>query len=72
MTERSDAARASDGPAPSDAESIVFVADECLKLVAADFGGQLDWSLASLDELDRVCASLIAKGPLTGERLELW
>src|SRR5208282_2264544 len=31
-----------------------------------------DWSIASLGELDDVCATLTADGPLGGQRLELW
>jgi hypothetical protein len=54
----------SDGLAP--------IAAECVSLVAAEFGRTLDGELDSLAELDDVCAQLLADGPLTGERLELW
>jgi hypothetical protein len=48
------------------------IATECVALVARQFGRDLDWSLASLDELDAVCADLLADGPLSDERLDLW
>src|SRR5260370_23632317 len=48
------------------------MAAECVPPVARQFGRHLDWSLASLDELDAVCADLLADGPLDGGRLELW
>lgn len=41
-------------------------------LVARQFGRRPDWSLASLDELDAVCAELLADGPLHAQRLDLW
>lgn len=48
------------------------IATECIALVARQFGRNLDWSLASLDELDAVCADLLADGPLNDQRLDLW
>jgi hypothetical protein len=48
------------------------VAGECVGLVSNQFGVTLDWSLESLTALDAVCASLLADGPLTGPRLDLW
>ena len=48
------------------------IATECVDLVARQFGRQLDWSLASLDELDAVCVDLLADGPLNAQRLDLW
>ena len=48
------------------------IAAECVALVAGQFGRHLDWSLASLDELDAVCADLVADGPLSAQRLDLW
>jgi hypothetical protein len=48
------------------------VAMECVGLVAAQFGRDLDWSLISLGELDAVCAELLSEGPLDGQRLDLW
>jgi len=55
-----------------DAETMRGVAAECVNLVGEQFGRQLDWSIASLGELDEVCAELTADGPLTGQRFELW
>lgn len=55
-----------------DAETMRGVAAECVNLVSEQFGRQLDWSIASLGELDEVCAELTADGPLAGQRLELW
>ncbi|WP_394619947.1 hypothetical protein JNUCC0626_12840 [Lentzea sp. JNUCC 0626] len=54
------------------ADSLREVASQCVGLVAAQFGRDLDWSLASLDELDAVCAELLSDGPLDGQRLDLW
>jgi hypothetical protein len=48
------------------------LADQCVDLVAEQFGRQLDWSPESLSTLDEVCAELLADGPLTDERLDLW
>jgi hypothetical protein len=48
------------------------IAAECVALVRDQFGQDLDWSMASLARLDQVCMSLLAEGPLAGERLELW
>lgn len=48
------------------------MAAECVTLVREQFGQDLDWSMASLALLDQVCVSLLAEGPLAGERLELW
>jgi hypothetical protein len=48
------------------------LAAECVDLVARQFGRHLDGSLASLEELDTVCADLLANGPLNTERLDLW
>jgi hypothetical protein len=55
-----------------EAETMRGVAAECVNLVGEQFGKQLDWSIASLGELDEVCAELTADGPLAGQRLELW
>jgi hypothetical protein len=55
-----------------DPDALRRIAGECVTLVAADFGRRLDWSLGSLAELDLVCASLLAEGPLEEQRLELW
>jgi hypothetical protein len=48
------------------------VATKCVTLVATQFGRHLDWSLDSLDELDAVCAELLADGPLEEQRQDLW
>jgi hypothetical protein len=48
------------------------VATECVGLVATRFGRDLDWSVASLGELDEVCAELLSEGPLDGPRFDLW
>jgi hypothetical protein len=48
------------------------IAAECVALVASQFGRNLDWSLASLEELDAVCSDLLADSPLSGQRLDLW
>ncbi len=56
----------------ADQEGLRELAAQCMALVAADFGRHLDWSVASLSELDEVCAELLADGPLQGERLDLW
>jgi hypothetical protein len=53
-------------------ETMRGVAGECVKLVGEQYCRQLDWSIASLGELDDVCATLTADGPLAGQRLELW
>jgi hypothetical protein len=56
----------------ADPEVFKSVASECVALVASQLGRDLDWSPDSLTELDAVCASLTAGGPLTGPRLDLW
>jgi len=55
-----------------DAEMLDRLAAECVRLVAADHGRVLDGSLASLVELDEVCWTLLAGGPLAEDRLDLW
>jgi len=55
-----------------DAEYLHRVAGECVNLVANQYGQQLDWSPGSLSTLDEVCAELLADGPLTSERFDLW
>ena len=55
-----------------DPDALRRITDECVALVAADFGRHLDWSLGILAEMDLVCASLLAEGPLEEQRLELW
>lgn len=41
-------------------------------LVASQCGRTPDWQLDSLDDLDAACRQLLADGPLTGERFDLW
>lgn len=55
-----------------DTDGLREIAGECVDLVASQFGRTLDWQLDSLDELDAVCRQLLADGPLTGERFDLW
>ena len=55
-----------------DRADLEHVASECVTLVAGEFDRHLDWSLASLDDLDAVCADLLADGPLGGQRLDRW
>lgn len=55
-----------------DPAGLARIAAECVALVATECGTHLDWSLDSLAELDDVCATLLAEGPLSDERLELW
>jgi hypothetical protein len=56
----------------AESEVLSQVANECIGLVAKQFGVSLDWSLDSLTALDAVCSDLLAEGPLTGPRLDLW
>lgn len=56
----------------SESHALHQVAGECVGLVSNQFGVTLDWTPESLTELDAVCASLLADGPLTGPRLDLW
>lgn len=58
--------------AEAESEVLRQVAAECVGLVAQQFGVGLDWSLDSLTVLDAVCSDLLAEGPLTGPRLDLW
>ncbi|MBM7787892.1 hypothetical protein [Tenggerimyces flavus] len=55
-----------------DSEQLRLVATKCVELVAAGSGRQLDWSAESLTILDEVCAELLAEGPLSEERIDLW
>jgi hypothetical protein len=55
-----------------DPEGLRYLASECVALVKAEFGRDLNWELDSLTELDAVCAQLLVHGPLVGERLDLW
>jgi hypothetical protein len=58
--------------AEADSEVVRHVANECVGLVAEQFGVSLDPSLDSLTALDAVCSALLAEGPLAGPRLDLW
>lgn len=51
--------------------SLHHIAAECVTLAARRPGRHLDWSLASLEELNAVCAGLLADGPRDGGRLAL-
>jgi hypothetical protein len=55
-----------------DAAALAGVAADCVRLVAADRGRDLDGSPASLEILDEVCQELVETGPLEGDRLRLW
>ncbi len=48
------------------------LAAECVQLMENQYDRQPDWSPESHSVLDEVCAPLLADGPLTGERLDLW
>jgi hypothetical protein len=48
------------------------LAEECVLLVAEQYGLRLDWTADSLAVLDAACARLLADGPLSGRRLDLW
>ena len=58
--------------AETESEELHQVANECVGLVAEQFGVSLDWSIDSLTALDGVCSDLLADGPLAGPRLDLW
>jgi hypothetical protein len=49
-----------------------LVAAECVSVVADNLGYQLDYSVDSLTTLDMICQELLADGPLTEHRLNLW
>lgn len=51
---------------------LITIANECVQLVAKEFGTTLDWQLASLDQLDGIADRLLEDGPLSVERLDLW
>lgn len=55
-----------------DREGLVEIAEQCVGLVAEQFDERLDWTVKSLPRLDEVCARLLADGPLSEERLDLW
>lgn len=57
---------------PPASTSLLRIAAQCVRAVADEFDRRLDWSLASLDELDAVCADLLADGSLDDDRLDLW
>lgn len=56
----------------SEDPSVRELAARCVAEVAARFGRQLDWSLASLTELDLLCAGLLADGPLGDDTCTHW
>jgi len=49
-----------------------FASRQCVALVGQQFDRSLNGTLDSLDVLDTVCDELLAAGPLTAERLNLW
>ncbi|MEV7123613.1 hypothetical protein [Kitasatospora griseola] len=53
-------------------DRLAFSAEQCVALVADNHGRQLDWTVASLAELDAVCAELIASEPLGEARMAMW
>jgi hypothetical protein len=55
-----------------DEQAMREFAENCVRLVAEQYGRRLDWSQESLTELDLACASLLEDGPLSGARLDLW
>jgi hypothetical protein len=55
-----------------DTEGLRRLATQCVNLVKADFGRDLNFSSESLRDLDAVCAELTVDGPLSGDRLNLW
>lgn len=55
-----------------DRAALQRIAEECVALVADQFGRRLDWTPDSLADLDEVCALLLADGPLAAQRLDLW
>ncbi|MEV4705081.1 hypothetical protein [Actinoplanes sp. NPDC049316] len=57
---------------PDQAAALRQVAEDCVALVASEYGRRLDWSPQSLDDLDEVCDLLLADGPLSDERMDLW
>jgi hypothetical protein len=52
--------------------ALQHVAEQCVALVADQYGRRLDWTPDSLSDLDEVCALLLADGPLPAQRLDLW
>jgi hypothetical protein len=57
----------------TDGQRLRETAEECVALVASEFGRTLDWQLSSLGELDVICQDeLLRDGPLVGDRLDLW
>lgn len=55
-----------------DRESLIELAEQCVRRVGEQFGESLDWSVDSLEKLDAACARLNADGPLSSERFDLW
>ncbi|MFD8480650.1 hypothetical protein [Kitasatospora sp. NPDC059673] len=52
--------------------ALAFTAEQCVALVADNHRRRLDWTVASLAELDAVCAELNADGPLSDSRMAMW
>jgi hypothetical protein len=55
-----------------DEEVLASIASKCVELVSENFNRALNWELESLSELDAVCSELIADGPLSNDRFDLW
>src|ERR1700712_1294458 len=55
-----------------DPDGLGRIAGRGLTLGAEQLRRTLGWELDSLDDLDAVCRELLAGGPLTAERFDLW
>ena len=59
-------------PSAEEIAGLRRIADECVALSAEQFNRSLDWTLASLEVADGICADLLSEGPLGEQRLDLW
>src|SRR5688572_30448449 len=55
-----------------DVEQLRHAAEQCVAVVAGDFGRELDYSLESLAVADEVIAELLTEGPMPDDHFELW
>lgn len=55
-----------------DLVALRHLADECIALARRMFGRELDGSTESLAIVDELCEELLAAGPLSADRFELW
>ena len=55
-----------------DRSGLIEIAEQCVVLVAERFGERLDWTIDSLGRLDHMCAQLLAEGPLSTQRFDVW